>query len=277
MPAHTLTFEMRRQLHVHLIGAGGNGSKLLVGLKNLHLALQGLGCQGLHVVLTDGDTVSESNLARQAFFPSDVGLSKAVVLINRFNLSYGLAWQAYPHSADTGLLGHDAHVVISCVDTRVARRMIQDALTQPRCHTAYWLDLGNTRDTGQFVLGCPRNAINPRSRLRLRTAAELFPELVSGLPEDAEPSCSTFEALERQDLFVNDVLVSGALNLLWRLLRYGEISYHGGLVNVQMGVVRPLPIQPRLWQTFSRRGQRVVARGTQPLFYHSNGTRKERR
>jgi PRTRC genetic system ThiF family protein len=154
--------------------------------------------------------------------------------------------------------------------------MIHHALSQPYNRVYYWLDLGNARETGQFVLGCPRNYVNPRRSLRLRTATELFPELVSELPEDNEPSCSTLESLERQDLFINDVLVSGALNLLWRLLRYGEISYHGGLVNVQTGVVRPLPIQPGLWQTFSRRGKRVVARGTQPLFYHSNGTRKEK-
>jgi PRTRC genetic system ThiF family protein len=270
MPTHTLTFSKSREVSVFLLGAGGNGSKLLVGLKNLHLALTALG-----VVLADGDAVSESNLVRQAFFPSDVGQNKAVILINRLNLSYGLEWQAYPHFGDERMLSSTVDLVVSCVDTRAARRVIHGTLTQSYNRTSYWLDLGNTRDTGQFVLGCPRNGSNKRASLRLRTAAELFPELVSDLPEDVEPSCSTLEALERQDLFVNDMLVSGALNLLWRLLRYGEITYHGGMVNVQTGVVRPLPIQPALWRRLSRRGGRVVERGTQPLFYRPNGTRKE--
>jgi PRTRC genetic system ThiF family protein len=276
MPAHTLTLQARRRMSVFLLGAGGNGSKLLVGLKNLHLALGALGYAGLQVVLADGDTVSQSNLVRQAFFPSDVGQNKAVVIINRLNLSYGLSWQAYPQHGDERMLAHDANFVMSCVDTHSARRKIHQALTQPHNRTRYWLDLGNTRDTGQFVLGCPLNRVNSRSAYRLRTAAELFPELVADLPEDTEPSCSTLESLERQDLFINDVLVSGALNLLWRLLRYGEIFYHGGLVNVQTGVVRPLSIQPALWRRCSRRGHRVVERGTQPLFYHSSGRRKER-
>jgi PRTRC genetic system ThiF family protein len=124
MPAHTLTLQARRRMSVFLLGAGGNGSKLLVGLKNLHLALGALGYAGLQVVLADGDTVSQSNLVRQAFFPSDVGQNKAVVIINRLNLSYGLSWQAYPQHGDERMLAHDANFVMSCVDTHSARRKI---------------------------------------------------------------------------------------------------------------------------------------------------------
>ncbi len=273
---HTLTFDPRKRVRILLIGAGGNGSKLLIGLKNLHLALCALGCEGLHVVLADGDSVSESNLVRQAFFPSDLGQNKATVLINRLNLSCGLDWEASPKAFSKSDFSLDAHLFISCVDTREARRTIHHLLTDDTCRTRYWLDLGNTRNTGQFVLGCPKNSYNQRSRLRLRTAAELFPEIISDLPEEIEPSCSTLEALERQDLFVNDIVAAASLNLVWRLLRYGGLSFHGGVCNVETGVVRPLAIEPRLWTTLSRRGKRIVSKGMLPLFYNPNGTRTKR-
>ncbi|MEO8096338.1 MAG: hypothetical protein ABI811_01450, partial [Acidobacteriota bacterium] len=64
---------------------------------------------------------------------------------------------------------------------------------------SYWLDLGNSADSGQFVLGQPLNGRNRRSTDRLRTAPELFPELsIEALDAGDGPSCSAVEALERQ-------------------------------------------------------------------------------
>ena len=56
-----------RTLRVTLVGVGGNGSKMLIGLKNLHLALSTLGLFRLHVTAYDHDLVSESNLVRQSY------------------------------------------------------------------------------------------------------------------------------------------------------------------------------------------------------------------
>jgi hypothetical protein len=38
--------------------------------------------------------------------------------------------------------------------------------------------LGNNADSGQFILGEPLNERNRRAKLRLRSAAELLPEIV---------------------------------------------------------------------------------------------------
>ena len=66
-------------------------------------------------------------------------------------------------------------------------------------HGFLLVDLGNSADSGQFILGEPLNERNHRSRLRLRTAAELFPEIVDPtLDNDDEPSCSAAAALEKQ-------------------------------------------------------------------------------
>ncbi|MGO8733943.1 MAG: PRTRC system ThiF family protein [Terriglobia bacterium] len=222
---------------------------------------------GLHVTVVDGDTISTANCVRQPFARSKVGLNKAVVLVNRLNMFWGLKWEAIPDHLKPGTFisrsytGDDlrAHIVIGCVDTRAARATIRDAISNWGT-VSYWLDLGNNADSGQFILGEPPNDRNRRSRLRLRSAAELYPEIVdASLDNEGEPSCSAIEALERQEPFVNSTLAQHALALLARLFRYGEISYHGGFTNLATGVTSVLRIDPEYW----KRSRRVNKRSSQ--------------
>jgi hypothetical protein len=119
---------------------------------------------------------------------------------------------------------------------------------------SYWLDLGNNEDSGQFILGEPLNERNRRAKLRLRSAAEIFPEIVDPtLDNDGEPSCSSAEALERQEPFVNSTLAQHALALLARLFRYGTVCYHGGFISLSTGVSSRLPIDASLWRRIRRR------------------------
>src|SRR5436305_11133852 len=99
------------------------------------------------------------------------------------------------------------------------------------------VDIGNTADTGQFVLGQPKNKRNRRTPHRLPTVAELFPEIVKPTLDNGNdlPSCSTVEALERQEPFLNQTLAYHALGILARLFRYGELRHHGGFVSLQTG------------------------------------------
>jgi PRTRC genetic system ThiF family protein len=116
------------------------------------------------------------------------------------NLFWGLHWQAIPqHLGAAHHLDNDLDLVIGCVDSRAARAKIHDALTATWCGIAYWLDLGNNADTGQFVLGQPLNRTNRHKAHRLRAVSELFPEIIDpALDDDQQPSCSAAEALERQ-------------------------------------------------------------------------------
>jgi PRTRC genetic system ThiF family protein len=132
---------------VLIVGAGGNGSAVLLGLPYLHQAMKVWGhAGGIHVMLVDGDLVSESNCVRQPFASADVGLNKAVVLINRVNLFWGLRWHAHPeHFHKDSLRTNSAgpHLIIGCVDTQAARQGILSAVTRANDSTVYWLDLGN--------------------------------------------------------------------------------------------------------------------------------------
>ena len=258
---HTLDEELlRRPVRVLVVGCGGTGSVFASGLPYLHQAMLVAGHPGgLQVTLLDGDFISSTNCIRQPFCQAEVGLAKAVVTVSRLNLFWGLNWTAVPEHLDPRSETVNFDVLIGCVDTRAARRVIQDHVQGWRSRVAYWLDIGNSADSGQFVLGQPWNGRNRRSTARLRTAPEIFPEIVeASLDNDGAPSCSAIEALERQEPFVNQTLAHHALGLLARLFRYGRIEHHGAFVNLAQNRVQPLPINPAAWRKMRRRGRRFL-------------------
>ncbi|HEU4753165.1 MAG TPA: PRTRC system ThiF family protein [Armatimonadota bacterium] len=260
MTTHALPSQLlERVVQVDLVGCGGNGSQVLTGLARLDRALRACGHPaGLHVIAWDPDRVTEANVGRQLFYPSDIGESKAVVLVHRLNLCYGLRWEAAPEryqgAAEMSVMGgwgrtrQAGDLLITCVDSAAARREIHAGITE---HTwglnatpRYWLDLGNRQTDGQVILGEPlcRNRPRPESG-RLPTVVEVFPELLDPkLREDDRPSCSLAEALESQDLFVNQAVATWALQLLWTLFRRGRIQHHGAFINLTTGQVAPLPV-----------------------------------
>ena len=246
IPEHLLR---RRIIRVIVIGCGGNGSVVAMGLPYIHQALLLAGHPGgLDVTLIDGDIVSPSNCVRQPFSQSEIGLSKSAVLASRINLFWGLQWKAIQENLSKSQQIQEADIVISCVDTRSARAEIQ-GLVGGNATVTYWLDLGNGTDGGQFVLGQPWNRRNPRKADRLRTISELFPEIAdASLGEDAAPSCSALEALDRQEPFVNQTIASHALGLLAQLFRRGEVPIHGAFVDVVGGMAQPLEIDSSIWR-----------------------------
>jgi PRTRC genetic system ThiF family protein len=187
-----------------------------MGLPYLHQAMLVWGHPyGLNVTIMDPDAVSATNCVRQPFSTSDIGQSKATVLVNRVNLFWGTNWSAvasaFTEKTFRGTHGSHPDLLVGCVDTRAARRAIVQALTSPSQGTTYWLDVGNNAASGQFVLGQPINQINRRKAERLRTVSELYPEIVDAdAGEGPLPSCSAVEALERQEPFINQTLAASA-------------------------------------------------------------------
>jgi PRTRC genetic system ThiF family protein len=240
-----------RLIFVRVIGCGGNGSQMLTGLARLDHALRALGQEGLHLTAVDPDTVSPANVARQMFYPADVGHPKATVLINRINSAFGLDWSAEPRpfSRQDGR----TNFLITCVDTRSARRQIERSITTPAGFSGnptptYWLDLGNRQEDGQVILGQPAGNKKWRAdKSRLPTVTELLPEIIKPGREDNTPSCSLAEALEKQHLFVNQAVTTAALQILWQLLRTGQIDWHGAFINLRTGRTAPLAVDPEAW------------------------------
>ncbi len=229
-----------------VIGCGGTGAALIGGLPYLVQSLGASGHPGLQVVVVDGDKVSPVNCVRQPFSQSEIGLYKSVVLVNRINLFWGLNWRASTQFVTRNTTG-EIDVIISCVDTRSARLEILKSPLMKNCK--YWLDLGNNADNGQFVLGQPNNDRNRHLRCRLPVVSELFPEIVTPEKDKADdlPSCSAIEALTRQEPFTNQALAYQALALLTRLFRHRSITHHGAFLDIRLGRMTALPVNPVTW------------------------------
>lgn len=232
-----------REINILLVGCGGNGAQMLMGLASLDTALRAISSRSLQVTVVDDDIVTEANLGRQPFYRCDLGNSKARTLTERINLAHGLAWRAVHGRAPADVAPHGYDMIITCVDTASARRAIGAALVDDlRIVPAYWMDLGNRATDGQFLIGkpCPAGGGKPD---RLPTVLEYFPELADeSVPDDDTPSCSVAEALERQSLFVNRVIASHALALLFELLGRGSIGHAGAFINLASGQAVPIPL-----------------------------------
>jgi PRTRC genetic system ThiF family protein len=231
---------------VNLIGAGGNGSNMLTGLAKINYALRQFGHPGLFVRVFDGDIVTAANKGRQLFSDAEIGMNKGVALINRFNPFFGTAWKAIPANYSQSLAAkHDlkSSITISCVDTVKARFDIANILTtvaekESRDKPLYWMDLGNSRNTGQVILSTIGNIPQPASKKfqtieKLPLITEEFKSLLLAQEDSNEPSCSLAEALAKQDLFINPALANEGSSLLWQLFREGMIEYRGFFLNLK--------------------------------------------
>ena len=236
-PLHPIT--------VTVVGVGGNGTQVLNDLAKIHCSLQQLNHPGLMVYAIDNDKIEQTNIGRQKFSQADLGQYKAVVAITRLNRFYSLDWRAIPERYKTGK--KTSNITISCVDNVKTRTLIEMMFTNSNntddyLNPYYWLDFGNCRDFGQFVLGSrPIDQPKPSNVDFLKNVLQMFPDMEKN--EDiAEPSCSTREALAKQDLFINTVLVSTGMNLIWTLLTKYRITHHGGYVNLSTCVTKPIKI-----------------------------------
>lgn len=243
------SFWASNPIRVAVVGAGGTGSQIVTGLSRLHIAMRSLGHPyGLEVCVWDDDNVSPSNIGRQLFSPGDIGRNKATVLINRINAYFGLHWAARPECFK--LRAHDKipNLVITCVDTASARREIFEYVLkeahQKHSSLPLWLDCGNGQRSGQVMLGAfGRGILKSPAGVSYPTMEQLLPEIFdASIPEDDKPSCSLAEALESQDLFINQAVATQALHLLWTLIRQGETSICGYWINLEEGRVVPVPV-----------------------------------
>ena len=243
---------------VNVIGAGGTGSQVLTCLARLDTALRGLGHPGLFVTVYDPDTVTEANIGRQLFSPSDTGLNKAQCLVTRVNNFFGNGWRAvpdiYPAILKDARRDNLANITITCTDNVKSRLDLWNTLkavpvSEYRSYETplYWMDFGNTQTSGQVVLGTvPRNIRQPVSRLyETVSSLKVITRMVKYTKvkeKDSGPSCSLAEALEKQDLFINSTLAQLGCNILWKMFRHGMIEHHGLYLNLETMRVNPIAV-----------------------------------
>ena len=216
---------------VNLIGAGGTGSQVLTCLARLDVTLRALGHPGLFVTLYDPDIVNN-------FFGND--------------------WKAVPDIFPTVLKDARrddmANITVTCTDNIKSRLDLWNVLKAVPASNyrdyetpLYWMDFGNTQNTGQVVLGTiPKKMKQPASEL-YKTVDSLkvitrFVKYARVKETDSGPSCSLAEALEKQDLFINSTLAQLGCNILWKMFRNGMLEHHGLFLNLETMKVNPIII-----------------------------------
>ena len=217
----------------------------------MNYALRELGHPGLQVTAYDADIVTPANCGRQLFAPQEIGRNKAEVLVTKLNMFFGTEWESVPEMFTES--SPKANIVVSCVDTVKARLEIAKNFDHYPVRGAgadmarpyYWLDFGNTLDTGQVILGTTRTIEQPKGTRNtvgdLRKVTEYF-DLTKVNEKDSGPSCSLAEALSKQDLFVNSTLAQIGMALMWKMFTKGVLETHGAFLNLETMKVNPIKI-----------------------------------
>lgn len=241
-------------LRGHLIGAGGTGSQVLTALARINHSLKALGQAGFSLTLWDDDCITEANLGRQLFAASELGLYKSQALIARTNRFFGTDWKAKTtkYTLENNSLDNlNGDIFITCVDSVPSRFAIVNVLknlSKERTYTPYkpiyWVDFGNSRDTGQVILSTIAEVKQPTSEQYepvsyLPLVTDEFADLLIANQDDT-PSCSLAEALQKQDLFINSTLAQMGSSLLWTLLSKGYTLSRGFFLNLKDFRSQPL-------------------------------------
>lgn len=233
----------RRAVIFHIIGAGGTGGYVI---RDLFRYLQSLKSKGdmrqFYVNIVDGDVVEEKNLIRQNFIHSDIGKKKGAVLANRYGAAFGIPVKYHDmflseHMELTRLSNESinaldmrdnevAEIIIGCVDNHAARRVIHNYLTGRVRRTAFWIDSGNERLSGQVVCGSKgrwrENHIGMTEAhwkdlyalTELPTVTTYYPEILDAaqdLEGSDNTSCADRALVEDQNIFIN---MSAAIHVL---------------------------------------------------------------
>lgn len=243
-PTHPIT--------IALIGVGGTGSLTLARLARMDFALRQIGHPGLHVIAYDSDRVENNNVGRQLYALSDIGQYKVVNAVCKVNCAFGLQWEGIPIDAIADGEDIRANIIITCVDNARFRTQLAKSVKYPYQGSEYqtmfyWLDIGNSRDTGQFVLGTlfdeERNMDREDFEMvdKLKNIIDFFPDLdAHDTPRLQGAGCAYSDKLNEQSLFINDVVVAHASDCLFRLLYHKQIQKHGAFVNLESGRVNSI-------------------------------------
>jgi PRTRC genetic system ThiF family protein len=247
------------KVHIIMIGCGGTGSCLSGPLARLIRVIKEGGTRSISALFIDPDVIEEKNIGRQNFCDAEIGYPKAQTLAARCNRALGLEIEALnkPFSANDIDIEYEAlTVMVGCVDNSAARREIALTLhkrgrsSPPRL---WWLDCGNSKDSGQVLLGSTNDMKALEEALvfgeslcqHLPSPALQAPTLLEPRPEEIENqnlSCAELALLNAQGLIVNQRVAVEAADFLTRLLLYENLERYATYFDLPSGSAKSLYI-----------------------------------
>lgn len=257
---HRTLFNPTNPVSFNIIGAGGTGSHLALALARVDYALVALGNAGLHCTVYDHDCIDTPNFGRSEFNQNYNGINKAVAVVTHINRCFGTNWKAVPlrfENLDNTVNAKSrcANITVSCVDSVDARFHLADTLKTLRPSWEYgrdipyyWMDFGNTQYTGQAIFSTLEEINQPDSKIytpigRLPLVTEEFSDLLKDAKsEDEKPSCSIFDSLSQQSLFINSALANYGGSFIQELLTTGMTGNRGFFMNLKDFKSEPLKV-----------------------------------
>lgn len=224
-----------------LVGCGGTGGWLAQSIARLscHLISQG---RNVGTVFIDHDRVGPENIPRQNFCHAEIGIHKAVALARRFTAAWNVPIKAVTEKYDPEMLDEDwgfgmrarrvdaLTIAIGCVDNARARRLLAQSLYNNLSfsdHHLFWLDCGNSKESGQVLLGSAPDAEYLKGAFTSAKVCKALPSPALQVPgllkEKAEEkannklTCAEAMALNMQGLMVNQECADRAGDYLLRL------------------------------------------------------------
>lgn len=241
---------MERDKKIVVVGCGGTGGFVAEGLCRLFAR------NDPKIILVDHDKVEPPNLLRQNFYEEDLGKFKSEVLATRLARKYRLkiAYSVYPYERKLlnekwgrGLTSLSSGIIIGCVDRASARRSISESLE----HMDWWLDAGNSYQSGQVLFGNTRTAGElDRSFCETDQAIDKLPmpslQLPSLLsePTTKKQQLDCAEAIDDgQSPVINQAMATLVLEFMHRLLS-NRLTWMGAYLDLETGRLSPVPADP---------------------------------
>jgi len=237
-----------RRLKIVVVGAGGTGSALLGKLFQLHNTLEALSINGLDVIVYDDDVVTKSNLGRQSYYSFDLGKGKAECLVERFNAFGSVNWEYKNERFNEESLGssYGGVVIFGCVDNVPSRQAIHTAFANKK--ECVWIDSGNDATSGNIIMAMSAN-VN-KKHCYLPSVVDLYREQIDGHIDNNKDSCSALDAINKQAFGVNDMAAAQSIQLLWQLIRHGNVDYQGVSFDLKTGATAPLQANKDTWAMY---------------------------
>jgi len=256
---HAVRVLHKQCLNLHLIQVGCGGIGAFLGIHVARLARE---CQRLFETVTvsfyDGDKVEEKNLRRQNFCHAEIGQNKAEALAFRLSTAWGIRIAAYPrHFLESTPIPHDHSltVLLGCVDTTNARRILHKAIArgQNRSDSQIWLiDGGNLATHGQVLIGNVHTGFNLDESFLLGTVCQSLPTPALIHPElikrkrrpiaSRSLSCAELAQADPQSLTINSIIASHMADYLLRLVITKDLRRFATYIDLDSGSTRSLAV-----------------------------------
>jgi len=251
----TSVLDNTSEVHFIIVGAGGTGSHLTYKMAKIALALKELGRKPIKVTLVDGGEIRNTTHFRGNFSPFVREGNKAVNTIEYVNRLFKVDFKSLDAAIaeattymDIGLQTNQCVFFITCTDTissRAATKSILENFSKLyKFSSLYWMDIGNDKDFGQYILGTVGKIEQPyvpgvKTIAKMPLFYTFFEEYFKRTDSNTQ-SCNFFETVSSQELLINDIMATHAAYMIYDFLINYNITYQGAFINMETLTINPI-------------------------------------